>query len=66
MKKLMMLMVAAIGLAALVAQGAEPKPLLVPDYNRDGKIDPDDYERMAKGEAFTVWLNDDDERRGHG
>ena len=51
----------AVGLAA---GAAEPKPLLVPDYNRDGKIDAADYDRLAAGEAFTVWLNDDDDNEG--
>ena len=46
------------------AFAAEPTPLLVPDYNRDGKIDAADYERFEKGEAFTVWINDDDDADG--
>ena len=36
----------------------------MPDYNRDGKIDPADYERAAADEAFTVWLNDDNDAAG--
>ena len=51
----------AVGLSAFAA---EPKPLLVPDFNRDGKIDAADYARLAAGEAFTVWLNDDDDAEG--
>ena len=51
----------AVGLSAFAA---EPKPLLVPDFNRDGKIDAVDYARLAAGEAFTVWLNDDDDAEG--
>ena len=48
------------GAAFAMASG----PLLVPDYNRDGKIDVADYDRLAAGEAFTVWLNDDDDAAG--
>ena len=50
----------AVGLSAFAASG----PLLVPDYNRDGKIDNVDYGRLEAGEAFTVWLNDDDDGEG--
>ena len=46
--------------AAFAANG----PLLLPDYNRDGKINEDDYDRLGAGEAFTVWLNDDDDAEG--
>ena len=62
MKKLLVGFVAAF--AALAAFAEVPGPLLVPDYNRDGKIDPADYERLAAGEAFTIWLNDDDDDDG--
>ena len=51
----------AVGLSAFAA---EPKPLLVPDYNRDGKIEGDECNRAAAGEAFTIWLNDDDDDEG--
>ena len=66
MKKLMMLVVATIGLAALVAQGEEQelRPWLVADYNRDGKIDAVDYIRAATNESFTIWINDDDDADG--
>lgn len=49
------------GFSAYAAQG----PLLVPDYNRDGVIDLSVEGAMAsKGEAFTVWLNDDNDAAG--
>ena len=46
MKQFLIGFFASIGfLSALVAQGEEPKPLLVPDYNHDGKIDAVDFGR---------------------
>ncbi len=62
MKKLLMLAVGAM--SAMVAAAAVSGPRLVPDYNRDGKINDVDYERLAKGETFTIWLNDDDDAEG--
>ena len=51
----------AVGLSAFAV---EPKPLLVPDYNRDGKINKADRDRVDAGETFTIWLNDDDDDDG--
>ena len=34
-------------------------PSLVPDYDRDGKIDGLDYARAMTSEAFTIWLNEE-------
>ncbi|MHB8881819.1 MAG: alpha/beta hydrolase family protein [Thermodesulfovibrionales bacterium] len=36
--------------------------LLIPDYNRDGRIDGADRERAAKGDKFYFWINDDDDQ----
>ena len=63
MKKLMLSCFAscAVGLSAFAEV---PGPLLVPGYNRDGMIDPVDFERERVGEAFTIWINDDDDAAG--
>ena len=63
-RELKSVVLAALCVVGFVAFAEVPKPLLVPDYNRDGKIDVADYERLAAGEAFTVWLNDDDDAEG--
>ena len=63
MKKFV-LSAALLMLSAFAAFAGMPGPQLVPDYNRDGKIDEIDYGRMEAGEAFTVWLNDDDDAEG--
>lgn len=34
---------------------------LIPDYNRDGKIDKTDRERAERGDKFYFWINDDDD-----
>ena len=53
----------AFGAAVAAAQG----PLLVPDYNCDGVIDLKVESSKARaGEAFTIWLNDDDDAAGSG
>ncbi len=62
MKKI--LIVFASVMSAMVVAAAVSGPRLVPDYNRDGKINDVDYERLAKGETFTIWLNDDDDAEG--
>lgn len=36
-----------------------PKMCLVPDYNRDGKIDDSEQNRTAAAEPFRFWINDD-------
>ncbi len=35
------------------------KPALIPDYNRDGKIDNSDRELADMGSIFKIWINDD-------
>ena len=60
MKKFILGCSALCAFAAFAAGG----PLLLPDYNRDGKIDMLDYGRLEKGEAFTIWLNDDNDAAG--
>lgn len=43
----------------------EPRPELVPDFNRDGVIDAYDREQSMLGaDVFTIWLNDDDDAEG--
>ena len=38
------------------------RPLLVPDYDRDGKIDEEDDARAQDGKTvFRFWINDDDD-----
>ena len=66
MKKMMRVVLGAlcVVLCAGAAFAEVPGPLLVPDYNRDGIIDPVDFERSRDGEAFTIWLNDDDDAEG--
>ena len=61
MKKLLL---SCFALCAFVAFAAGPMPLLVPDYDRNGKIDMLDYGRLEKGEKFTIWLNDDNDAAG--
>ena len=34
---------------------------LVPDYDRDGQIDPDDKNKVTEAEPFRWWINDDDD-----
>ena len=63
MKKSFVLMVAGV-MSAMMAFAVEQDPMLIADYNRDGKIDAADYERYAAGETFTIWLNDDDDAEG--
>ena len=39
------------------------RPLLVPDYDRDGKIDEEDDARAQDGKTvFRFWINNDDDR----
>ena len=61
MKKFML---SCFALCAFAAFAAGPMPLLVPDYDRDGKIDPTDRDKALAGEKFTVWLNDDNDAAG--
>ena len=51
-------------LSGFSAYAEQPGPMLVPDYNRDGMINTVDFERARAGEAFTIWLNDDDDAEG--
>ncbi len=37
------------------------RPVLVPDYNRDRKIDDTDRALAAQGRTFYFWINDDDD-----
>ena len=68
MKKMMRVVLGALCVVlcagAAFAERLSSDPRLVPDYNRDGKIDPLDYEREAAGEPFIIWLNDDDDAEG--
>lgn len=36
-------------------------PKVVPDYNRDGRIDQDDAAAQAAGREFRFWINDDND-----
>lgn len=36
-------------------------PKVVPDYNRDGRIDQDDEAAQAAGREFRFWINDDND-----
>jgi hypothetical protein len=33
---------------------------LIPDYDRNGTIDINDFNRLRSGELFRFWVNDDD------
>ena len=66
MKNLILGLVTMIAAFAAFAERLSSDPRLVPDYNRDGRIDPLDYERESAGEPFTIWLNDDDDAEGTG
>ena len=66
MKNLILGLVTTVAAFAAFAERLSSDPRLVPDYNRDGRIDPLDYERESAGEPFTIWLNDDDDAEGTG
>ena len=62
------LMVSAMvpALSAFAAFAGASSPQLVPDYDRDGTIDEVDCKRAVASEAFTIWLNDDNDAEGKG
>ena len=64
MTKTFMLGAASLMISASLAFAEAPGPRLVPDYDRDGKIDDADVRKAIANEPFTIWLNDDDDAEG--
>ena len=52
------LMVVSLLPATAFADGSGPK--LVPDFNKDGKIDDADVEQLLSGASFNICSNDND------
>ena len=48
------------------AFAVESGPLLVPDYDRDGRISASDKGRAEAGEPLVFWINDDNDEAGEG